>query len=171
MSTLPTTAPATPAIDRLCTACWSGDLPAADAAIADGAIVNDEGRAPGWDSILPLYAALVQQHRDIVVWLLCGHGADPNGTDVMYFGAKWGTAVILQVLIDAGGDVNQACYGEPLLFVSISNTCYDSVHVLLGQPLLDCATTDSRSRTPEMYARYNGKRVVARRIAEEVSMG
>ena len=91
MSTLPT-ATTTPAIDRLCTACWIGDLPAADAAIADGAIVNDEGRAPGWDSILPLYAALVQQHRDIVLWLLCGHGADPNGDEVMWAAACYAAA-------------------------------------------------------------------------------
>ena len=41
----------------------------------------------------------------MVVWLLT-HGADPNGDRVMWNGAFYRTAATLQLLIDAGGDVN-----------------------------------------------------------------
>ena len=53
--------------DRLATACFHGDLPAANAAVADGASVNEKGRTPGFGTGLPLAAALLNKHHDVVV--------------------------------------------------------------------------------------------------------
>ena len=44
--------------DRLATACANGDLPSANAAVADGASVNAEGRTHDWDGELPLATAV-----------------------------------------------------------------------------------------------------------------
>ena len=108
--------------DRLVTACDEGDLPSAKAAVADGASVNEEGRTPGWRRpVLPLAASVARKHHDVVVWLL-SHGADPNGVDVMFYGARNSTTAILQLLIDAGGDVNRKSSGDPPLFAATSWT-------------------------------------------------
>ena len=113
--------------DRLAMACYKGDLPSAKAAVADGASVNEKGRALGWGVDLPLVPAVDQRHHDVVVWLL-SHGADPNGEGVMWYGAWYSTAAILQLLIDAGGDVNRASgiYGGPPLFTAVEYNSKDN---------------------------------------------
>ena len=148
--------------DRLATACASGDLRSASASIADGASVNEKGRAPGWlGTVLPLEAAAYRKHRDVLVWLL-SHGADPNGDRVMNYGAYWSTAGILQLLIDAGGVVSRESVGRPSL------GCVDIVQVLLAQPSLDFAVQYD-GKTAEQYARDIGKPALADMIAREVS--
>ena len=65
--------------------------------------MNEEGKVPG---LLCTVAQVLLRLHAVVVWLV-SHGADPNGVGVMYDGSSNGTAGILQLLIDAGGDVNR----------------------------------------------------------------
>ena len=125
--------------DRLVMACDKGDLPSAKAVVADGASVNEKGKPS--DRVLgtwpPLAAAVSNKHHAVVVWLL-SHGADPNGEGVMWNCTCNSTAAILQLLIDAGGDVNRESLGKPPLFTAFIGTASeDKVPVLLAQPSLD----------------------------------
>ena len=153
--------------DRLVTACINDDLPSARAAVADGASVNEQGTAPWGDVVLPLRATVSKQHHDVVVWLL-SHGADPNGGNVMFHGIVNGTAAILQLLIDAGGDVNRESHGWPPLFAAVLFNEQDNVRVLLAQASLDF-TIKFDGKTPEQYARDKGRPALADMIAQEVS--
>ena len=154
--------------DQLVTSCTYGDLPSAKAAVADGASVNEEGTGPWCGPCHPLALAVAGEHDEMVVWLL-SHGADPNGDVVMYNGAWCSTADILELLIDAGGDVNRMSAGEPPLFTVLDlNNCEDKVRVLLAQPSLDC-TIKYCGKTPVQYARDNSRQVPADMIAQEVS--
>ena len=107
------------------------------------------------------------QHHDVVVWLL-SHGADPNGDAVMAEGARYSTAAILQLLIDAGGDVNRETDGRPPLFWAMDDIREDNVRVLLAQPSLDF-TIKCDGKTPQQYARDTGKPAAVDVIAQEVS--
>ena len=150
------------------TACWSGDLPSVNAAVADGASVNEKGTPLGWGTVLPLAAAAWLQHHDVVLWLL-SHGADPNGDKVMYDGACNSTAAILQLLIDAGGDVNREWKGLAPLFPAVwPGSREDNMRVLLAQPSLDF-TIEYRGETPEQYARNRSRPELADMMAHEVS--
>ena len=101
----------------------------------------------------PLAIAVARQHCDVVVWLL-SHGADPNGYDVTLLGAHNSTSTILQLLMDAGGDVNRDSGRVPLLFIAVRGfNSEDKVRVLLAQPYLDL-TTKYKGRTSEQDARY-----------------
>ena len=155
--------------DRLVTACDNGDLPSAKAAVADGASVNEKGKPPAWSfALLSLAATAYRQHHDVAVWLL-SHGADPNGHKVMYYGARYSTAVILQLLIDAGGDVNRESVGQPPLWHAVrGNNRQANARVLLAQPSLDFAVVCYGER-PEQFARNEGKPALADMIAQEVS--
>ena len=156
--------------DRLVAACYDGDLPAAKAAVSDGASVNEKGTAPnaGWGVYLPLVAALAGKHHDVVVWLL-SHGADPNGGAVVYCGTYDSTAAMLQLLIDAGGDVNLASDDSPPLFSAVAGYNGEAnVRLLLAQPSLDF-TIKFVSTTPEQYARDCRRPVLGAMIAQEVS--
>ena len=138
--------------DRLATACFTGDTPSVHAAIAAGASVNGKGRAPRWTySRLPLYAAVAGKHHDVVV-LLLQHGADANGDNVMSAAVCLSTPEILQLLIDVGGDVNQRCVDQPVLFWAVDNYQPPLMAVLLAEPTLNLAVT-YKGKTPEQYAR------------------
>ena len=152
--------------DRLVATCWSGDLPSAIAAVADGASVNEKGRATRgmW---LPLAASAFTKRHDVVVWLL-SHGADPNGDYVMFSAAYHSTAATLQLVIDAGGDVNRTCVEPPLSAVVRGDNSEDNLRVLLAQPALDLVSTYD-GETPEQYAHDNGKPALAVMMAQEVS--
>ena len=152
--------------DRLATACDNGDLPSAKAAVADGASVNERG-PPGCYTYLPLAIAVRRQHHDVAAWLL-SHGADPNGDSVMLHGARYSTVAILQLLIDAGGDVNRYSGGAPPLYWAVAGNSEDRVRVLLAQPSLDL-TIKWDGKTPERYARAEGAPALATMIAQEVS--
>ena len=156
--------------DRLAKACCNLDLPAAKAAVADGASVNEKGRAaPDWvDTELPLTIALRMHKDDVSVWLL-SRGADPNADGVMLYGAFRSSTATLQLLIDAGGDVNRDCDGQPPLFWAVQGINKKAkVGVLLAQPSLDL-TVKCNDKTPEQCAHDIGKPVLADMIAQEVS--
>ena len=143
--------------DRLVTACDNGDLPSAKAAVADGASVNEKGKTP-WGTLLPaaLTCAVVEQPHDVAVWLL-SHGADPNGDGVMYCSAYRSTAAILQLVVDAGGDVNGKRHNvEPPLFAVVRTNSEAKVRVLLAEPSLDL-TAKFYDKTPEQYALDEGQ--------------
>ena len=150
--------PASPSLaDRLVTACANGDLPSANAAVADGASVNEKGLAPGWGTYSPLAAAVVNSHHAVVVWLL-SHGADPNGNAVIAFGTC-STGGILELLIDAGGDVNQRCDGWRPLFAAVFYGREDNLRVLLAQPATDL----------KEYGHENRKGGLSGVVSQEVS--
>ena len=150
--------------ERLVTACDQGDLPCAKAAVADGGSVNVKNRL----GVLPLEKAVLKRDRGIVVWLL-SLGADPNGGRVMASSARHGSADVLQLLIDAGGDV--CCVSRyPALEHAVSSSDPDKVRVLLAVPTLD-VTEAHLGRAPEQYARDEGKSALADEIAQEVSSG
>ena len=149
------------------TACYDGDLRSAKAAVADGASVNKEGTPADWVAAPPLAAAVARKHHDVVVWLL-SHGADPNGCAVMFNGVHNSTADILQLLIDAGGDVNRNGGDRPPVFWAVYLDSVDKVRVLLAQPSLDFHNKYGL-KTPEEYARANRKPALADMIAQEVS--
>ena len=168
MSSPPEAAPSL--ADRLTSACVNGDLSSVEAAVADGASVNETGTLPGSvTTLLPLAAAVWYSRHDVVAWLL-SHGADPNGDSVMYYGAHDSTAAILQLLIDAGGDVNRKSGSRPPLITAVVGVrdSENRVRVLLGEPSLDF-TVNYYGKTPEQYARAKDRPAVADRIAQEVS--
>ena len=151
--------------DRLVTACWSGDLRAAQVALVDGASVNEQGRSPSWPGLsLPLALAVQFKQLRVVVWLLA-RGADPNGDQVMYFGAHFSTEVILQLLLDAGGDVNRNSGGRPPLCTATSE---GKKLLLLAQPTLDFAATYYQRKFAEEYARYLSNAALADAVGQEV---
>ena len=114
----------------------------------------------------PLTAAVYRQHHDVVVWLL-SHGADPNGDKVMAHGTFDSSAAILELLIDAGGDVNRESYGQSPVFIVLEANRDDSLRVLLAQPCLDF-TVDYYGKSPHQYAQYLDNRALADIIAQEV---
>ena len=159
--------------DWLVMACKYGDLSTAKTAVEAGASVSEQGWTAGctW---LPLTAAVAYKYLDVVAWLL-SLGADPNGDGVMFYAAWMSSPDILQLLIDAGGDVNWASAGGPLppLVTVLSvrrspNEREDCVRVLLTQPSLDLLFT-YEGKLPELYARDNGDLALADMIAREVS--
>jgi len=153
---------------RLATACSNGDILSAKAAIADGASVNDKARPLGWVvSMVPLCAAVYRRHVSVVIMLLY-HGADPNGDEVMWWGALTAPE-ILQLLIDAGGDVNRNSAGRPPLFTAARTFCGDAtVRVLLRHPSLDL-TAKHFCKTAEQFARDNHSTALADMIAHEAA--
>ena len=168
---LPSTSPLA---DRLVTACHTGDLPSAQAAVADGASIEAVGKilVPGWHCTMdPLAAAVFNGHRAVVVWLL-SLGTSPTRGQVMWFGAGNSTPDILQLLIDAGGDVNRKSGGlVPPLFTAVCERRKgDNVRVLLAQPCLDFTTT-YQGQSAEQYARGWSDPAVVKSLKNEVSVG
>ena len=156
--------------ERLVTACLAGDLSAAKAAVADGASVHAKGAVP--DALVPrfpLHAAVQSSDFDTVLWLLA-QGADPNAEFVMFRAACYSTPAILQLLLDAGGDMNSCIEGVPLLFSVIRwsehESCHAAMRVLLAQPGLGLDDTPN-GFTPERFAQYRGRGCCAVMIAEE----
>ena len=158
--------------DQLVLACQDGDVAAAKAAVTAGASVNAKGEAR-YGRVLPLDAAIVGKHHDAVVWLL-SEGADPNGDRIMSIGAfsHASTARTLQLLIDAGGDVNRESGSPrmPPLFNAVNGYNEETVGVLLDQPRLDLGVTYS-GKTAEQYAEEEYKPALAHMIAREVRGG
>ena len=164
------TSPSSPSLlaTQLADACDAGNFQAAKAAVDAGASVNDKRSAPGYlNPVCPLAAAAFNHSQAVVVWLL-RHGADPNGDSVMSDGACYSTPAILQLLIDAGGDVNRNSGRMPPLFAATNYNHQENVQVLLAVPALDLAI-NCNGRTPEQYAREINKHHIAELFAEEVS--
>ena len=123
---------------------------------------------PGFIPIVPLAAAVAHEHVDVAVWLL-SHGADPNGNAVLRYGADCRPAALLQLLIDAGGDVNRKSFGRPPVFWATSAYCLDHVRVLLAHPGLNLAVR-YEGRTIYQCARDRGEDALALAdmVAQEV---
>ena len=155
---------------RLVTACNGGDWDRVSTAVASGASVNEKGNSPRWSFTgLPLVAAVSRLHYNIVALLLY-LGADPNGEEVMAAGAYHSTPQILQLLLDAGGGINQKSGGEPPIFTAIASTTGDvegKVRVLLAQPALDLAAAH-KGKTPMQWAQACGRPALAETIDREV---
>ena len=158
---------------RLVVECSSGSVPSVTAVLADGASVNAKGPAlsgrrnpSGAADVLPLRAAVQFGSHDIAV-LLLSRGADPNGDSVMSAATCWGTPAMLQLLIDAGGDVNRKSHGRPPLFWAIHENNLATLSVLLVQPSLDLSCT-FENKSAEQYAQRYDVAAVAELVAQEV---
>ena len=154
-------------------ACCSGDVASAQAAVADGASVNAEGRASAsaGDVWCPLSAAVIAEHNryNLVVWLL-SRGADPSRGDVMDWATKFGSPNCLQVLIDAGCDVNRdgrAEFGP--IFDATAFAREGTVRVLLAQPSLDLTLKCRAGFTALQWAVQYPRPLIASLVAAEVS--
>ena len=158
-----------PLADRLVTACHIGDLQSVKTLLAEGASVLEKGTIPRVLYGLPLQAVVLGGHFDVVLWLL-SHGADPNGNNnvMIYNGARWGTPAILQLLIDAGGGVDNP--GTAPLFWAVYASSMDKVRLLLAQPALEIARPFD-GKVPEKWARDAGRPAFADVIAYDVSRG
>ena len=88
----------------------------------------------------------------------------------MFDGAVSSAADILQLLIDAGGDVNKSSWGCLPLHSALYNGRDDNVRVLLAQPSLEL-NVKYDNKSPEAYARSEGKSALADMVALEVSLG
>ena len=164
--------------DRLSTACYDGEVRLAEAAIRDGASVNAKGHAPEWNSVpvLPLVPAVYRKLARVVV-LLLKHGADANGEGVMWTAAYHSTPVILQHLIDVGGDVNwRDSKGLRLILSAMKDPASDAdgrarlegkLRALLAEPALDL-TFVHEDKSLEQWVREKGPPVAAALISAEV---
>ena len=130
----------------------------------DGASVNENTET--W---LPLAAAVAYRQHHVVVWLL-SHGADPSAETVMTNGACESSPDILQLLIDAGGDVNKVIGGWSPLFWAIDYGRGDNVRVLLAQPLLHL-TTAPGTENAQQFARDRNKHALSVLLAQVVRNG
>ena len=146
---------------RLLEACSQGDIPAARAAMADGAEVNAcEKFMP-----LPLVGAVMHNQLAAVAWLL-SRGARPDSA--MCQGVYAGTTQVLQLLMDAGGDVNRHSDGRTPLAWAVKGPSVHNVLLLLAQPRLDLTAASGDGKTPAQLARDSGKAGVADAITAEV---
>ena len=137
---------------RFVKACIRDDLVCAKELLAEGASVNDRGWGYECDYTgdnyfgRPLYAAVVYDSRsctnhDLIAWLLL-HGADPNDYGVMAVGMRYCNESLVQLLLDAGGDINRKINSDgDRLLDWVSSTAYSGrrkqkMRVLLDQPSL-----------------------------------
>ena len=116
----------------------------------------------------PLAAAVEKRHHNLVVWLL-SVGADPNGDSILLLAAVAKTAAILQLLIDAGGDVNRKSGSRPPLFWAVHKERTELVGLLLAHPRLDLTVTYN-GQSPEQYAHDYSPALIGM-LAQEVSGG
>ena len=137
-------------------------MASAAAAVADGARVIEQGIAPCWKwPVSPMWAAVRNKHLDIVVFLLA-HGVDPNscrdddrsGLTFVGLAAGISSPEVLQLLIDAGGDVNKGLERSNPLCGTLCSKYADegNVRVLLAEPSLDLARATWIGKAPERYA-------------------
>jgi ankyrin repeat protein len=140
-------------------------------AVARGIPVN--GRNSEWGDTA-LHNAVRCKRRELVVALLAA-GADANAKDndaatLALWGAAFSTADILQLVIDAGGSVNeQDTYGQtPLIALVMDN--YGDVAARL-QVLLACTELDLdatyQDMTAEEWAIMEGHVELEKAISEE----
>ena len=149
------------------TACMNGDLSSARAAVADGASVNKGAYIPHAPFATPLAPAAIVS-RDVTAFLLA-QGADPNGHGVMCTSAGHGGADALQLLIDAGGDVNWDSVGQAPVVSAIGLDNVSTVRVLLAQPSLDVTVKYDHDSLNDL-ARRRGVGAVKRVVGKAVSV-
>jgi ankyrin repeat protein len=141
------------------------------AAVARGISVNERHSS---DGVTALHnAVLFSRHELVVALLAAGAHADVrnrHGTTSMWAGAAYGTADILQLLIDSEGSVNEAdSDGETPLIALVRNHFGDAAARL--QVLLVCNGLDLdakyRGRTAEEWAVYIRCDQLASAIAQQ----
>ena len=138
------------AFDRLIAACWRQDLPAAQAAVAEGASVHRRpGGDPSWE-LGPLTCAVGARADDVVNWLLA-RGAVPDDTgELMYFASFYSEPAVLQRLVDVGANVNRASWGKSSLHWAVDAGSARNVRVLLDTPWLDlCSSAEEDARAKD----------------------
>ena len=116
------------AADRLVQGCRMGDLARVEAAISDGANVNElaarnrTGKDASESEVSPVWVAIKHGHYDVVVWLL-SHGADPGAR--IYPCVS--TPAIMQLLVDVGADLNEPDFKDvrrPGRYLTWARKCY-----------------------------------------------
>ena len=151
-------------------ACRHGDLDAVKACLASGAQLNTAHAHEHGIVLTPLAIAAAYERKAVVLHLL-SIGADPNGRDVMERGVANGTPDILQLLVDAGGDVNRKDGGRPLpIFTAAASNAGDVVgklRVLLALPAVNLAVTNA-GKSPVEHATVRSKPVLAAMIRDVV---
>ena len=114
---------------------------------------------------------MLYKHREVVAWLL-SHGADVNGSRVMYHAVCNSTPAILQLLIDAGADVNRESGSvlgvRPPLIWAMAVKAEVCVRLLLAHPATD-VTAAYMGRTAEQVARDRYYPALGDLIAHEAS--
>ena len=157
--------------DAFVAACMAKNFPEAVKLLSSGASVNAKGKTNSYPSelVTPLAAAVESQYRPLVLHLL-SLGADTNGDRVLEKAAFGDSADILQLLIDAGGDVNMASNGRaPLVNAVRGNHNRTAVMtVLLAEPSLDLTITDTDRKTAEEMASTLKKPAIVAMIRVEV---
>ena len=155
----------------LVAACTAKNFPEAVKLLSSGASVNAKGKSNSYASefVTPLAAAVESQYRPLVLHLL-SLGADVKHGRVMEKAAFGDSADILQLLIDAGGDVNMASNGRaPLVNAVRGNHNRTAVMtVLLAEPSLDLTITDTDGKTAEEMASTLKKPAIVAMIRAEV---
>ena len=144
-------------------ACQSGSLTAVKKVLSDGANVHELGNDLSYHGPqTPLCAAVRGPtiRLDVVKYLL-SVGADPNGDETLPLVATgdFRRPEVLQLLIDAGGNVNGP-ESPSLLFLTVSNSgnapdiVENKVRILLAEPSLrlDSVSEKNGSKTPEELA-------------------
>jgi ankyrin repeat protein len=142
-----------------------------DAVVTRGIPVNQKAMV----SYTALELAVDRDRRELIVALLAV-GADANvktilGQTLVWRCARWSTADILQLLVDAGGSVNEPMnLGETPLIALVRNNVGDAaarLGVLLACPELDLDAKYNR-KTAEEWAVDEGHSKLAAAIAAEV---
>ena len=165
-ATLPAASPLPELQNNFMGACYRGDLAAALACLRSGASVN-----AGSDPTLtdrPLHAAVCSKHYALVLHLLA-HGADVAVPGLLALATFCNAVNVVQLLIDAGADVNLADDRDRLPRVAFLRLQHCAVfEALLSMPALDITTPDQRGRTCEEDAVEGEYAVAAVAIAKEV---
>ena len=117
-------------------ACLKGDLVRAQRALADGARVDGHCEKYPQIKLMPLSRAIGSHNRELIC-LLLSHGANPNGPYAMHMAAT-GPRDILQLVVDAGGDVNsKGETGWPTTFVAANS---GNMRFFIHHPLFNLQT-------------------------------
>jgi hypothetical protein len=141
------------------------------AVVTRGIPVNGRRSITGYTA---LSYAVAWKRRELVVALLAA-GADANvkddyGWTLVWWGAYYSTADILQLVIDGGGSVNEPKNDGETPLIELVMTNYDDaaarLGVLLACPELDLDAT-YQCKTAEQWAVREGYPELAAAIAEE----
>ena len=149
---------------RLVDAADRGDFTAAQAALSDGANVNDEGLTVHGVSSTPLVAAVRSGHRALTLRLL-QLGADVSTAAVLHSAVSFGSFELVQLLFNAGADASVG--GERALCSAVEYRTAAGcklLQLLLAQPSLSLdALTRGLKRAED-----RGVRTAAAMISAEV---
>ena len=126
--------------------CRHGNFPAAIAALADGAhvqemgLIDDTGHGLGFDyqhslvkDLTPLQAAVAAKHRPLIVHLL-SLGATPD-FDTLLHAIMYSSVEHLQLLADAGADLNDVGHHKWFMFRDDNNDARSLLYQAVTVPM------------------------------------